>query len=485
MIIDFRKQKEGTFTQSHLITLAEQGNLTLYEKRIFFAIIDYIRTLKQIYKFLEATDENIKGIQDFHNKIQNLKTINESQKKTLNYILEKAQVDENLTVQGDLFAKIPKIQFTGDIKTEEGQYYQAFSLLFNEYFAEHPDKFNPEHLGFTIVPIKLSNLGRIDKYSRLEKAFKLLQKQVITIRGKEVTTLINLAMKTVIYRKSGMAYILVDFGLYHTINNIFERGYSIVKFRIATQLRSFYSIRIYELLCMFRKQPSFFYALDKLREYLQIKTKFKQIADVKNKILNVAMRHLKDVGSDLLFTYETKKNGRFVVGFAFKIIKNYVEDSDIKNVTMGLGWYEIREEIKELKSWAGFTDRELKNPKNKKLLLFFEDKKIRFISHLKGKKKAIQEAKNPKGYIIHLLQKYAKKQGYMTNEAQKIKDNQREWNKKGTKIQKSFLEGWAKKLKTTPQIIRITLGTQNLEPATQKAEKFLQDYLKNRRRKIR
>ena len=109
MIIDFRKQKNGTFTQSHLITLAEQGNLTLYEKRIFFAIIDYIRTLKQIYKFLESTDENIQGIQDFHDKIQNLKNITESQKITLNYILEKAQVDQNLMVQGDLFAKIPKI----------------------------------------------------------------------------------------------------------------------------------------------------------------------------------------------------------------------------------------------------------------------------------------------------------------------------------------------------------------------------------------
>ena len=177
-------------------------------------------------------------------------------------------------------------------------------------------------------------------------------------------------MHTKIYKKTGMAYLMVNFRLYHTINNIFERGYSIIKFRVATQLRSFYSIRIYELLCMFRNQPSFSYSLDKLREYLELKNKFKRKDHLKAKILDVARQHLKDVGSDLLFTYETRKHGRFVVGFEFKIIKNYVEDSDIKNLTMGLGWSAIREEIRELKSWVGFTDKELKSPKNKKLLLF-------------------------------------------------------------------------------------------------------------------
>lgn len=105
-------------------------------------------------------------------------------------------------------------------------------------------------------------------------------------------------------------------------------------------MTSFYAVRIYELLAQHRVIGSRTLNLKNLRETLQIaQDEYKLTADFIRKVIEVAVDQI-NKHSDLTVKYESKKTGRAITDFAFKI-KEKVTKSKIKT----LSDQQIREQL--------------------------------------------------------------------------------------------------------------------------------------------
>lgn len=81
------------------------------------------------------------------------------------------------------------------------------------------------------------------------------------------------------------------------------------------KLKSFYSYRLYWLLKQYQTFGERYIELGELREMLNLQEKYDRFQDFKVKVINAAMRELKD--TDMAFTYEPVKKGKTVVGIRF------------------------------------------------------------------------------------------------------------------------------------------------------------------------
>jgi len=88
-----------------------------------------------------------------------------------------------------------------------------------------------------------------------------------------------------------------------------------------TQLRSNYSVRIYELLKQYQLIGERFFKVDDLRHILYIEEEYPLYADFKKNVILMAQREL-EKKTDICFEFEEKKNSRKVVGIRFKIKNN-------------------------------------------------------------------------------------------------------------------------------------------------------------------
>lgn len=87
------------------------------------------------------------------------------------------------------------------------------------------------------------------------------------------------------------------------------------------QLSTFYAIRMYEMLCQFRKQQSRTYArvqpVDELREILKLGNTYKKFYDLKRWVIQPSIDQINQK-TDLRVEWETKKKGRTVTDIVFK-----------------------------------------------------------------------------------------------------------------------------------------------------------------------
>lgn len=81
------------------------------------------------------------------------------------------------------------------------------------------------------------------------------------------------------------------------------------------KLKSFYSYRLYWLLKQYSTFGERYIDTDDLREMLNIQDKYDRFQDFKVKVINVAMKELRN--TDMGFTYELVKKGKRVVGVKF------------------------------------------------------------------------------------------------------------------------------------------------------------------------
>ena len=95
------------------------------------------------------------------------------------------------------------------------------------------------------------------------------------------------------------------------------------KYQLKTILamKSFYSIRLYELLKLTigedrKKIMKYMFEIQYLREYFECESKFERIIDFKKKVLDIAVRDIKEY-SEYNCTYECQKTGRTITGIIF------------------------------------------------------------------------------------------------------------------------------------------------------------------------
>ena len=88
------------------------------------------------------------------------------------------------------------------------------------------------------------------------------------------------------------------------------------------RLKSFYSYRLYWLLKQYQSFGERYIEVEELRQMLNLQEKYERFQDFKNKVINVALKELKN--SDMAFTFVLVKKGRNVKGIRFYFSKNAV-----------------------------------------------------------------------------------------------------------------------------------------------------------------
>ena len=100
-----------------------------------------------------------------------------------------------------------------------------------------------------------------------------------------------------------------------------KKQFTSYQLKNAIQLKSVFSIRLYELLKQYLPVGEKEIKLGDLKETLGLGTKYKQYGHFKNKALEVAQKELK-AKTDIRFTYNELKTGRRVSAILFKIHSN-------------------------------------------------------------------------------------------------------------------------------------------------------------------
>jgi len=90
-------------------------------------------------------------------------------------------------------------------------------------------------------------------------------------------------------------------------------------------LTSTYSVRIYQLLKEYEKLTKRYFTVEELQDILQVPKSYRNYADFKRKVLQVAEKELLE-HTDIYFTIEEEKEGRKVSRLIFRIHKNTHKD---------------------------------------------------------------------------------------------------------------------------------------------------------------
>jgi len=97
------------------------------------------------------------------------------------------------------------------------------------------------------------------------------------------------------------------------------------------QLKSSYSIRLYQLLKSYEKLGKRKIEYEELRWMLEIKeNKYKRFCDFKKRVLEPSKKEI-DAICDISFTYEVGRKGRYVHNIAFKIQRDAEKATEIEN----------------------------------------------------------------------------------------------------------------------------------------------------------
>lgn len=143
-----------------------------------------------------------------------------------------------------------------------------------------------------------------------------------------------------------------------------KANFTSYKLKNVITLKSFYSIRIYELLKQYERLKERIFTLTELREYLCIEDGlYPMYSNLKQKVINVAHAELK-AKSDIYFEYEEIKQNRKVAKIKFTIYKRTDDVGDAKEVPadkQSSKSPEIKTDIETLKEIINLplSDREL------------------------------------------------------------------------------------------------------------------------------
>ena len=94
-------------------------------------------------------------------------------------------------------------------------------------------------------------------------------------------------------------------------------------------LRSYHSIRIYELLKQYEKLDERVFSLDEFKKILNVEN-YKLYGDIKKRVILQAKKEINE-STDLAFDFDEIKQGRKVIGLRFFIHKNYKNDFTYNN----------------------------------------------------------------------------------------------------------------------------------------------------------
>jgi plasmid replication initiation protein len=176
------------------------------------------------------------------------------------------------------------------------------------------------------IYIEMKMIEKNNNYKRIRDAVKSLS-------SKQIEFEINLPGTNKIHKKltsilSGLDYEInskyISFFIPSSAVLFFcyiGGGFTSFQKTIAISLNSIYSKLLYELCCRFQDKGGFNTSIERFKIYLSIEHKYKQIAHLRHKVLNVAEKELKQK-ADYYFSYSLVKVGRKYTEIKIKIHNN-------------------------------------------------------------------------------------------------------------------------------------------------------------------
>lgn len=168
------------------------------------------------------------------------------------------------------------------------------------------------------------SVGKGNVYQQLKDAMDALYERSVTLSDKDPVTGHARVTKTRWISTAsyidGAGHVQVIFAP-EVIRYIARVEVEFTKYQLekVSQMTSFHAIRIYELLSQFRDARTRTLNLIELRNYLQIEPhEYKLTTNFIRKVIDVAVEQI-NTHSDLTVKYESKKTGRAITDFIFKI----------------------------------------------------------------------------------------------------------------------------------------------------------------------
>ncbi|MDA0911145.1 MAG: replication initiation protein [Proteobacteria bacterium] len=220
-------------------------------------------------------------------------------------------------------------------KLEDRSVVQSNSIIEAHYNLGVPHKkiililaslVNPNDTEFREVEIKVKELCRIldldgKHYSHIRKITEELSGSVIKLITKNGKALRQAPWMSYAEYEDGFVRLKLNDAIKPFILQL-SGHFTEYKLACAIQLKSMYSIRLYELLMQYRKIKTRKFELLELRKILYIPDgKLPKWHDFKKRVIDHAQLELKNK-SDITFTYEVLKTGRSVTAINFKIKTN-------------------------------------------------------------------------------------------------------------------------------------------------------------------
>lgn len=216
------------------------------------------------------------------------------------------------------------------------------------------------HVTFTVQEfLEVSGVKGNSYYERFEKIADELSRKRIKIKHEDTTGYFPY-LQAIIY-KDGVVHL--------TFNNYIKpmllqlkKEYTTYDYRYIGDMRSSYTIRIFELLRQYVKIGHRRIKVDTLRKMLGLGNKYKQYGQFKLRVLKQAQKEL-DEKEGLTFTFNEIKTGRKVTELAFHIktkkdvfiAPSKKEEQFVKEVMYLLESYPFDIPQDKIKEWQGYS----------------------------------------------------------------------------------------------------------------------------------
>jgi plasmid replication initiation protein len=155
-------------------------------------------------------------------------------------------------------------------------------------------------------------------YMELRKATRRLLQHVCEIDEEKRLVQVSLISTAIYYKGQGMIQLRFDPTLKPYLLEL-KNNFTVYGLKQALKLKSFYSLRIYELLKQFSSTGYRIISIEELRFALGIKDGYTKYADFKKRILTQAQKEL--ANTDIPFELEEIKTGRKITSLKFRFKK--------------------------------------------------------------------------------------------------------------------------------------------------------------------
>ena len=192
------------------------------------------------------------------------------------------------------------------------------------YLTAHKEKLTLDLFNDYVITLQIKDLLRNagQGYSFIIDAVKDLMKKPIEyeyVKDKDKYSVVTTIVNTVKHKHgSGIVKLTISKDAVPFLLHV-GGGYTAYQRTIVMSFRSVYSKRMYEICSRWKDKGGFSISLKEFRQMLSITDKYRQIGQLKMRVLNIAQKELKK-SSDIWFDYEFKKiNSRSFNVIDFKI----------------------------------------------------------------------------------------------------------------------------------------------------------------------